>query len=79
MKQLSNKKKRTHNRNGAGDKLARKRRKLANAREDALQKASNEIVKKDLSVRIHSCNNCGLEMDRDLNAALNIRERLDLI
>ena len=31
------------------------------------------VVKKNLSVRIHSCNNCGLEMDRDLNAALNIR------
>ncbi len=33
------------------------------------------VVKKDLSVRIHSCNNCGLVMDRDLNAALNIRGR----
>ncbi|MCL5963078.1 MAG: transposase [Candidatus Thermoplasmatota archaeon] len=32
-------------------------------------------VKKDLSIRIHSCNNCGLTIDRDLNAALNIRER----
>ena len=31
------------------------------------------VVKKDLSIRIHSCNNCGLVMDRDLNAALNIR------
>ncbi|MCL4325301.1 MAG: transposase, partial [Candidatus Thermoplasmatota archaeon] len=33
------------------------------------------IVKKDLSIRIHMCNNCGLVMDRDLNAALNIREK----
>ncbi len=33
------------------------------------------VVKKDLSIRIHSCNNCGLAIDRDLNAALNIRER----
>ena len=33
------------------------------------------VVKKDLSIRIHSCNNCGLVMDRDLNAALNIREK----
>ena len=33
------------------------------------------VVKKDLSVRIHSCNNCGLVMNRDLNAALNIREK----
>ncbi|MCL4325214.1 MAG: transposase [Candidatus Thermoplasmatota archaeon] len=32
------------------------------------------VVKKDLSERIHICNNSGLEMD--LNAALNIRERL---
>ncbi len=31
-----------------------------------------ELVRKDLSVRAHSCSNCGLEMDRDLNAALNI-------
>ncbi|MCL4326229.1 MAG: transposase [Candidatus Thermoplasmatota archaeon] len=31
------------------------------------------VVKKNLPVRIHSCNNCGLEMDRALNAALNIR------
>ncbi len=33
------------------------------------------VVKKDLSVRIHSHNNCGLIMDMDLNAALNIREK----
>ena len=31
-----------------------------------------EIVKKDLSVRIHSCPHCKLTLDRDLNAALNI-------
>lgn len=31
-----------------------------------------ELVKKDLSVRIHSCSNCGLEMCRDENAAKNI-------
>ena len=30
------------------------------------------IVKKDLSVRVHSCPYCGLSMDRDLNAAKNI-------
>ena len=30
------------------------------------------IVKKDLSVRIHNCLNCGLVMDRDENAAINI-------
>ncbi|WP_420812438.1 zinc ribbon domain-containing protein [Kallotenue papyrolyticum] len=27
---------------------------------------------KDLSVRVHQCPSCGLEMDRDRNAALNI-------
>ncbi len=32
------------------------------------------IVKKDLSVRIHSCPGCGLILDRDWNAALNILE-----
>lgn len=34
-----------------------------------------EVVKKDLSVRIHSCTHCGLEIDRDLNASLNILAR----
>ena len=32
-------------------------------------------VSKDLSVRLHQCPHCGLEMDRDENAAINIRER----
>lgn len=31
-----------------------------------------KIVKKDLSVRVHNCPYCGLSIDRDLNAALNI-------
>jgi putative transposase len=29
-------------------------------------------VKKDLGVRIHKCPHCGLELDRDDNASLNI-------
>ena len=29
-------------------------------------------VPKDLSVRVHSCPSCGLSIDRDINAALNI-------
>jgi putative transposase len=33
------------------------------------------IVEKDLSVRTYSCPNCGLEIDRDLNASLNILAR----
>jgi putative transposase len=33
------------------------------------------IVKKDLSVRIHKCPVCGLEMDRDVNSAINILHR----
>lgn len=32
-------------------------------------------VPKDLSVRIHSCPFCGLELDRDHNAAINILKR----
>ena len=32
----------------------------------------HEIVKKDLSERIHYCKHCGLLMDRDLNASKNI-------
>jgi len=31
------------------------------------------IVPKTLADRVHVCPNCGLEMDRDLNASLNIR------
>ena len=31
-----------------------------------------ETVKKDLSVRVHHCHNCNLEINRDENAALNI-------
>ncbi len=31
------------------------------------------IVPKTLAVRVHHCPNCGLEMDRDVNASLNIR------
>ncbi|MFN8374660.1 MAG: transposase [Anaerolineae bacterium] len=33
------------------------------------------IVPKDLSVRVHECPQCGLKIDRDLNAALNILRR----
>jgi len=33
------------------------------------------IVPKDLSVRVHDCPNCGLWLDRDHNAALNILAR----
>ena len=32
----------------------------------------NEIVKKDLSIRVHKCPYCGLMLDRDVNAAINI-------
>jgi putative transposase len=31
------------------------------------------IVPKTLAERVHRCPNCGLEMDRDINASLNIR------
>lgn len=34
-----------------------------------------EVVPKDLSVRVHECPHCGLKIDRDLNAALNILGR----
>jgi len=33
------------------------------------------IVKKDLSVRVHECPHCGLVLDRDYNAAINILAR----
>ncbi|RQW76981.1 MAG: hypothetical protein EHM14_15425 [Methanothrix sp.] len=31
------------------------------------------IVPKTRAKRVHLCLNCGLEMDRDINASLNIR------
>ena len=34
-----------------------------------------KIVKKSLAQRTHSCDSCGLVMDRDHNAAMNIRQR----
>jgi putative transposase len=34
-----------------------------------------KIVEKDLSVRVHECPDCGLELDRDVNAARNIRKK----
>jgi len=34
-----------------------------------------EVVPKDLSVRIHNCPHCGLILDRDYNAAINILAR----
>ncbi|MFN8374467.1 MAG: transposase [Anaerolineae bacterium] len=34
-----------------------------------------KFVPKDLSVRVHECPHCGLKIDRDLNAALNILRR----
>ena len=32
------------------------------------------IVKKSISVRVHCCNDCGLVLDRDHNAAINIKK-----
>jgi putative transposase len=37
--------------------------------------ACSTRVKKSLSVRTHLCHSCGLEMDRDQNAALNILKK----
>ena len=34
-----------------------------------------EVVPKTLAVRVHKCPHCGLVMDRDENAAINIRNR----
>ncbi len=35
----------------------------------------HEVVKKDLTVRTHDCPHCGLVLDRDVNAAINILTR----
>jgi putative transposase len=37
-----------------------------------------EIVKKSLSVRTHRCTSCGLVLDRDVNAAINILHKANL-
>lgn len=34
-----------------------------------------EVVQKTLTVRVHKCPHCGLVMDRDENAAINILNR----
>ncbi|MEG5059144.1 transposase [Microcoleus sp. A2-C5] len=34
-----------------------------------------ERVVKDLSVRVHNCPNCGVSIDRDLNASINVFKR----
>jgi putative transposase len=34
-----------------------------------------ERVVKDLSVRVHNCPNCGVSLDRDYNAAINVLKR----
>ena len=34
-----------------------------------------ELVEKALLVRIHTCPHCGLVLDRDVNAAINILHR----
>ncbi|MDJ1178828.1 transposase [Roseofilum sp. BLCC_M91] len=34
-----------------------------------------EKVPKELSIRTHSCSHCGIVIDRDLNAAINIKNR----
>ena len=34
-----------------------------------------QIVKKDLRIRVHDCPHCGLRIDRDLNASINILRR----
>lgn len=38
------------------------------------QECSNcgAIVRKSLAVRVHKCSTCGLILDRDVNAAINI-------
>lgn len=34
------------------------------------------IVRKSLTVRVHHCSNCGLEIDRDVNSAINILNKI---
>jgi putative transposase len=66
QKQLSNKKLHSYNRNKLIKKLAKKQRKLANAREDALQKASNEIIKSGNIIVIEDLNVEGMVQNHNL-------------
>ena len=34
-----------------------------------------EVVRKGLRVRVHRCPDCGLVLDRDVNAAINVKGR----
>jgi len=40
--------------------------------------ACGRLVPKELEDRVHLCPFCGLKMDRDVNAAINIRNRVKI-
>ncbi len=40
--------------------------------EDKLTRTGTIIVIKDLSIREYKCQSCGRELDRDINASINI-------
>ncbi len=46
-----------------------------NTSQDCSNPKCDNRIEKDLSERTHKCNECGLEIDRDLNASLNIVNR----
>jgi putative transposase len=66
---LSRKKRGSHRRDKARKAVAKAHRKIACQRKDFQQKAAKKLVE-----RWHSCD-CGTELDRDVNAAINILER----
>ncbi|AKB76628.1 Mobile element protein [Methanosarcina horonobensis HB-1 = JCM 15518] len=86
-KRLSKAEKGTPERKKCLKTLRRVYEKISNKREDFVQKLSKNLVdnydiicfedcgmlvEKDLSERIHNCPFCGLSIDRDLNASINI-------
>ena len=57
----------------ASEEEARRRVILVNLRNTTERCSScGAIVPKQLSVRVHTCPDCGLVLDRDENAALNL-------
>ncbi len=79
QRRLSRRQKGTQNWEKQVEKVQKVHTKVANQRRDFLHKQSYRTcgnhVKKSLSVRTHICPKCGLVMDRDENAALNILHR----
>ncbi|MCL4325956.1 MAG: transposase [Candidatus Thermoplasmatota archaeon] len=71
QKQLSRTKKRSYNRNKIRKKVAKKQRKLANARKDNLHKASNQIVESGNIIVFEDLNVQGMVQNHNLAKSIS--------